>query len=86
MIEATFFGLPIISTKHGAISDIVENNKNGYLINHNYPKHIYHKINKLFKNKKKFESMSENSRNIYDKKFSIKKIKIKTEKCFEIEK
>lgn len=86
LIEATFFGLPIISTKNGAISDIVENNKNGYLINHNYPKHIYRKIIKLFKNKKKFESMSYNSRKIYDKKFSFKKIKIKTEKCFEIEK
>ena len=86
LIEAAFYGLPIISTKHSGISDIVENGKNGYLLEKTNPKLIYLKIFSVFKNKKIYENMSNYSQYVYYKKFSFNKIKSVTEKCFEIRK
>ena len=86
LIEAAFYGLPIISTKFSGISDIVKNGKNGYLIEKTDPKLIYLKIFSVFKNKKIYENMSRYSHYVYSKKFSFNKIKSITEKCFEIRK
>ena len=52
IIEGMASGLPIIATNVGGVKDILNNNKNGILINEKNPKQIAKKLNSLIKNKK----------------------------------
>ena len=78
LLEALVNKLPIISTKQGAITDIVKDNYNGFIINSSSEVEIVNCLIKLNNDKKLFEMMSENSIKIYKEKFSYELIKKKT--------
>ena len=61
IIEAMACGLPIISTVNVGGSDIVEDDKNGYIINIRDVKAIKDKILKLYNNREMLNRMSENA-------------------------
>ena len=85
ILEAMSCGLPIISTNQGAISDIVIDKYNGYLLNikddHN---ELANKILNLQTNPKLFKTMSLNSYDLFSKKFAIKNIRNKINDAFDI--
>lgn len=61
--EAMQVGLPIIATNNGGQVDIVENGKNGYLIEFNDEQSLKNKIEKLLKDKNLRTKMSKNNKN-----------------------
>jgi glycosyltransferase involved in cell wall biosynthesis len=72
LIEATNQGLPIVASNIGGNSEIVENNKNGYLIENN--QELKEKISKLINDNKLLKKFGENSKKIAKNKFSYKQI------------
>tara|TARA_B100001057_G_scaffold476028_1_gene543474 strand:+ start:1807 stop:2940 length:1134 start_codon:yes stop_codon:yes gene_type:complete len=64
-IEATYFGIPIISTKCGGISDVLLNNYNGNFANYDF-KDINNKIRSLVNDKKKYDTFRKNSKDVYN--------------------
>ena len=64
-IEATYFGIPIISTKCGGISDVLLNNYNGNFVNFDF-KDIHNKIRSLVNDKKKYDTFRKNSKDVYN--------------------
>ena len=70
IIEAMAAGLPIISTDHGAICETVSDGINGFIIEKEKPDQIAEKILILASNNELREKMGNNSRKIYENKFS----------------
>jgi len=60
LIEAAACGLPIVATEDGGPIDIINNCKNGYLIDPLDQKMIADTLLKVIKDKKKWKTMSEN--------------------------
>ena len=52
ILEAMSFGLPIIATDTGGVSDMVENDQNGYLVNYNNDKELKASFVMLYNDKK----------------------------------
>lgn len=72
-IESLYFGRPIIATDVGGNKDLVENGKNGFLVNvrRNDPRE---KLEKLIRDDELRRRMGEKSRKLFEKKFEKKKI------------
>ena len=68
MVEATFFGEPIVETDNGGNSEGVIDGVNGYLVNNE--KELTEKLQKLVDNKSLREKMGAESRKLYEKKFT----------------
>ncbi len=75
LIEACQYYLPIIATNEGAISDVVVDKYNGFIIEKHSPNLIFEKIKLLINNDDLYCQMRKNSRNVYDSKFTIDKFK-----------
>lgn len=69
IIEAMSCGMPILSTKVGAIDELVINDINGYLINVDSTA-IINGIKRVVENKEKLEKMGKNSYKLFCDKFS----------------
>ncbi len=78
LMEALVSKLPIISTNHAAITDIVKHNYNGFILKTFNELEIVNYLLQFTKNKELFKTMSENSLKIFDEKFNYVKIKGKT--------
>lgn len=74
IIEAMAAGLPIISTDHGAICETVSDGVNGFIIKKKNPDQITEKILILASNNEIRERMGNNSRKIYENKFTEEKM------------
>ncbi len=74
LVEAAAAGLPIISTDHACIPDIVVDGKNGYLVPKKNSEAIADRIIELIGDPEKRKSMSEYSLKLYQERF--------TERCF----
>lgn len=61
ILEAMSFGLPVITSKVGAIPELVEHMKSGILVDAGNPKQIADMINLLCSNQKLMDSISENA-------------------------
>ncbi|MBD3203788.1 glycosyltransferase [Candidatus Woesearchaeota archaeon] len=70
IIEAGACGIPVVATKNGGPSEIIDPGKNGYLIDPKDPKDISAKIKKLLKDKKLWEKISKNSIQIVKDQYS----------------
>ena len=57
LLEAMMYSIPIISTNEGAIAEIIENNKNGFIVEKQNPDVLAEKIIWLIKNPKKAARM-----------------------------
>lgn len=85
IIEAMSCGLPIISTNQGAISDLVINNYNGFVLEEKKnPNECAEKIFKLNSNNELFKKMSYNSLKHYRDFYTLEKIKPKIYEAFKI--
>lgn len=70
IIEAMAAGLPIISTDHGAICETVSDDVNGFIIEKKNPVQIAEKILIMASDNELRERMGNNSRKIYENKFT----------------
>lgn len=71
IIEAMSYGSIIITCKHGAITSMIEDGKNGYFVKYNKPKEIFDKIIHLSKNTDEFNSLSRNVIQTFEEKFML---------------
>lgn len=71
VIEAMQFGLPVISTKEGAIPEIIDDGVTGYLVEKDSPEQIVEKLEILIKDVALRKSMGLAGRAKYEKKFKF---------------
>ncbi|MBU0757910.1 MAG: glycosyltransferase family 4 protein [Nanoarchaeota archaeon] len=69
MLEALYFGKPIIATEVGGNPDGIINGKNGYLVSNNMDE-ISEKLEKLISDKKLQKKMGQESKKIFRNKFT----------------
>ena len=81
ILEAMASGVPIISTNVGAISEIIESEKEGILVESKNPKILAEKIFGLIKNPEKSQRLKNQARERV-KEFSLQKMIEDTEKLF----
>ncbi len=74
VIEAMMFGLPVISSNTGSLSEVVLNKKTGFILEENSPKEISEKI-KILTNKSLARKMGLAGRKIFLAKFEASKYK-----------
>jgi glycosyltransferase involved in cell wall biosynthesis len=74
IVEAMAFGLPIISTDQGAITESVHDNVNGFIVEPKCPEQIAEKLNLLIANIELRKKMGEESRRIYEQDFTETKM------------
>jgi glycosyltransferase involved in cell wall biosynthesis len=74
LIEALYFGKPIIVNDVGSTSELVVNSFNGFLVDKNDLQSIANKIRLIIDNPSMFQEFSINSRKLYDRKYKPKKI------------
>ena len=71
LIEAMASGLPVIGTDTGGISEIIQDNYNGYKFKVNDSKRLSFLISNLLKDDSLYEIMSSNARNYAKENYSI---------------
>lgn len=64
--EAMQYGIPIVATNVGGVSELVHNEENGFLVNPDDPKTLADKLQILLENKELRNSMGSHSKNILD--------------------
>ena len=69
LLEAMSRGIPVIASKTGGIPEVIDNGKNGILVDFN-SESIAKAIVELYENKKKMTQLGENARNTIKKQFS----------------
>jgi glycosyltransferase involved in cell wall biosynthesis len=85
LLEAMFFKNAVITTAAGGISEIVENEKNGYLMEKIDIIHLGELIRELYQNPEERKKIGEEARKTVLEKFSLKKMKNEIEDyCKEI--
>lgn len=71
LLEAMQFGLPLIATNWRGIQDVVEDGKNGFLVDIKNAVQIADKMEQLILDRKLMLKLSENSRQIFLKKYTL---------------
>jgi glycosyltransferase involved in cell wall biosynthesis len=72
-IEALAAGLPIVCTDHGALSECVHDGWNGFWVSKSNPDEIAARINEILSNDALRQNMSQRSRELYEKQFTLDK-------------
>ena len=67
LLEALKHGLPVISTNEGAISEIIDDGKNGYVVERKDQEQLNTKLKELILDEKKIQEFSKNSRVKFNK-------------------
>ncbi|TMM31353.1 colanic acid biosynthesis glycosyltransferase WcaL [Polaribacter aestuariivivens] len=70
VLEASAAGLPVVSTKHGGISDVILNNKTGFLVDEHNVELMAEKICNLIEDKLLAKKMGQEGRAFVRKNFS----------------
>jgi len=80
LLESLASGVPVLATRSGAIPEIIENKKNGYLVQHGDIKNFSKRINDTLALKKNitFKKNLFNSKNL----FSLNKVYVETDKAY----
>ena len=74
IVEAMSYGLPIITTNQGCISESVIHEKNGFIVKKRNPKEVAEKIIFMLENDESRERMGKQSRKFYEKNFTEKNL------------
>lgn len=82
IIEALNAGLIILTTEHGGIPDLVENQRNGFYVKSQCPKDIFEKITYVFEKKDELSFMKKENFDRYQNKYKIEVIKQKYKDLF----
>jgi glycosyltransferase involved in cell wall biosynthesis len=83
LLEAMKYGLPIISTRIGAISEIVINNKTGYLIDCGDYVELANKCIKLIGDEKEYKSMSKMAQKVFKEQYTLEKFQNNMKTVFQ---
>ena len=80
LLESLASGVPVLATRSGAIPEIIENKKNGYLVQHGDIKNFSKRINDTLALKKNitFKKNLFNLKNL----FSLNKVYVETDKAY----
>lgn len=70
IIEALAFGLPVISTAHNGIKELVLHNYNGIVVNARAPDEIADAIDRLNNSPELYEQLAQNARRHYEENFT----------------
>ena len=73
ILEAMQFGIPVISTKEGAIPEIIDNDKTGFIVEKNSPDQIAEKLEVLIKNSDLRNKMGKAGRKKFIENYTIDK-------------
>ena len=73
ILEASFAGLPVVSTLHSGIPDVILNGETGFLVKENDVQDFAEKIITLLSDKALAKSMGENGRSFVRDNFSLEK-------------
>lgn len=71
-IEAMSYGIPVITSDEGGISEIIQNGLNGFIVNPKSPIEIAEKILLLAQNESLRKFLGDNGRKLYQKKYTPK--------------
>ena len=71
LLEAMQFGLPIITSNEGAISEIVDNNITGFVLNDLNPKNLAYAIKKLINHTEISKNMGKRGKEKFDKLYNL---------------
>lgn len=82
LLEAISYGLPVVATDVGDISEAVFNGENGFLIKHGHIQQLYTSIRKIIDDKDLYIKMSKASRQIAENKFSDRDYYNKIKECY----
>jgi glycosyltransferase involved in cell wall biosynthesis len=82
-LEAMQFSLPVIATNEGAISEIIDDGKTGFIVDKNSPQQIADKIEFLIKNPEKRIKMGKEGRKKFLENYTIDKFEENMIKVFE---
>jgi glycosyltransferase involved in cell wall biosynthesis len=82
LLESLACETPVIAPKVGGISEVISDNKNGFLFNIKSKEEIYTKILNLIHDDKKLDKLGENGRKLIEKKYSWEIISNKIEKIY----
>lgn len=83
IIEAMEYGLPVIATNHGGPTEIIENNKNGFLVDYKSPDEMAYRIIELIEDKQKCNEMGNLGQKMKREKYSVKSMVNSIEKIFD---
>lgn len=83
ILEAMGYGLPIITTKVGAIPDTVKANFNGILIEENTPENLSKSVEFFFKNPSFLKTVSDNNIRTYNEKYTVKEYLLRIKNWLE---
>ena len=85
IMEAMYVGLPIVASNCRGNRDLVRNNKNGYLINLDDDISFYKKVEKLYKDKKKYKEFKDYNQKEVEQ-YRLKNIIEDMKKIYNLEK
>lgn len=83
VIEAMGYGLPVIATNHGGPTEIINDKKDGYLVDYQNPKQMAQRIQMLISDDKLRKAMGDFARQKQAEQFSISSTVAGVQKCFE---
>ena len=65
------FGLPVVATRAGGTTDLIQNNVNGILVDPDNSNQLYHAIKKILTDRSLAEQLGSRARKTVEEKFSI---------------
>lgn len=84
ILEALSYGLPVVSTNVGSISEAIENNKNGFLYNPGDVETLCKLMKKLIENREMWKKFSKSAQEIVRSRFSEDVFFSKIEKIYKL--
>lgn len=85
VLEAMSLGKPVIASKVGGVSEIIEDGINGMLIEPNHPEQITDRIIQLLSDKEMYHRMGWEAKEAVTRKFSLKRYVVEMERaCKEV--
>jgi len=82
ILEAMALGKPVVATRVGGVCEMIEDGRNGILIEPNHPEQISDRIIQLFSHKDMYDRIGQRAKETANKKFSLKNYVTAMEKAF----
>jgi colanic acid/amylovoran biosynthesis glycosyltransferase len=83
LVEALAQGLPVVSTYHSGIPEIVENGKSGYLVPERNADALAEKLDLLIENHDSLAAMGREGREHVEKHFDVRKLNLQLERSYK---